>query len=119
METLLDHHLAIFDRWLHAHLSLMSVHASTGCWRNYLTVITLLDQLDPKEYNWEQISELLEDPFIFIRLRDLFGERKVTIEFSRIVCKFLMDQKRAQSFWVNSQRYAALARCILEFMDDK
>ena len=119
METLLDRHLAIFDRWLRAHLSLMSLDASTRCWRNYLTVITLLDQLNPKEYNWEQVSEILEDPFIFIKLRDLFGKTKVIIEFSRIVGKFLMDRERAQSFWINSQKYADLARCILEFLHDK
>ena len=49
-----------------------------------------------------------------------FGRTKIlNIEFSRIVSRFLMDRERAKSFWVNSQKYGDLARCILEFMCDK
>ena len=118
METLLDHHLATFDRWLQPHF--ISLRASTRSWRYYLTVITLLDQLDQKEYNWKPLSVILqhEFPFTSDKALDLFQDT-TTIEFSRIMSKFLMDRQRAKSFWVNSQKYGDLARHILEFVCDK
>ena len=83
-------------------------------------VVTLLDQLDPKEYNWQQVSVILPcRPLFCSDFPDLFSEIKENIGFWRIVSKFLMDQERAGQFWVNSQRYADLARYILEFLRDK
>jgi len=93
----------------------------------YLTVITLLDQLDPKEYNWQMFWVMLlktcdiMDP-IFKGFHgdplDLFGVTESQIEFSQIVSKFLMDRERAGFFWVNSRAYTDLARFILEFLRD-
>ena len=87
----------------------------------FLAFVTLLDQLDPKEYNWKHLPFILQDPFLSIpdKLLDLFGGTKEKIEFSRIVSKFLMDRERAGFLWVNSQKYADLARYILEFLRDK
>ena len=50
---------------------------------------------------------------------ELFGETELRIEFSRIVSKFLMDRERAGFFCVNSQKYADLARRLLEILCDK
>ena len=88
----------------------------------YLTAVTLLDQLDPKECNWHWLSEILQVEFPIIpsfKFLDLFGGAESQLEISRIVSTYLMDQKRAQWFWVNSQKYADLARYILEFLRDK
>ena len=88
----------------------------------YLTVVTLLDQLSPKEYNWQRLSVILQGqlPIVCpVKLRGLFGGTKSNIEFSRLVSRFLMDRERAGLFWVNSQTYADLARYILEFLGDK
>jgi len=95
------------------------------------TIITLLDQLDPDDYNWMQLSVLLPnqleslvsiangvDPFCVLQV-DLFGRTEENIEFSRIVSKFSMDRERAGFFWVNSQKYADLARYILEFLYER
>ena len=87
---------------------------------DYSTVITLLDQLNQKKYNWKHIPEVLQNPYLFSagdgKVMDLL---KTNTESSRIVPKFLMDRERAKSFWVNSQKYADLARYILEFIHDK
>ena len=113
---MLDHHLATFDGWLQVHfMSLFPSSQSRYC----LTAVTLLDQLDPKEYNWMQHPVVLQDLFISDNLPDLIGRMKTNVEFSQIVSKFLMNQERAGFFWVNSQKYADLARCILGFMRDK
>jgi hypothetical protein len=115
-KTLLDHHLATFDAWLQVHfMSLFPSSQSYYC----LTVVTLLDQLDSKEYNWMQHPVILEDLFISDNLLDLIDRMKTNIEFSQIVSKFLMDRKRAGLFWVNSQKYADLARYLLEFLHNK
>jgi hypothetical protein len=96
---------------------------STPPWPYYPTVITLLDQLDRKEYNWKHLPEVLQNQYLFGtgdgKVMDLFGGTKTSIESSRIVSKFLMDRERAKSLWVNSQKYADLARFILEFIRDK
>jgi len=84
-----------------------------------LTVVTLLDQLDPKEYNWTQHPVILQDLFISGNFLDLIDRMKANIEFSQIVSKFLMDRERAGLFWVNSQKYVDLARYLLEFLHDK
>jgi len=116
-ETLLDHHLATFDGWFRAQV--MSLSASPR-FHYYLTVVTLLDQLDPKEYTWHWLSVILQgrSPSPPDKLRVLFGGTKSSIEFSRIMSKFLMDRDRAGFFWVNSQTYVDLARYILEFLRD-
>ena len=95
------------------------------------TIITLLDQLDPEDYNWMQLSVLLPnqleslvsitngvDPFGVLQV-DLFGRRKENVEFSQIVSKFLMDRERAGFLWVSPQKYADLARYILEFLYER
>ena len=88
METLLDHHLATFDRWLQAHF--MSLTASSRS-HYYLTVVTLLDQLDPKELSfWQQVQVVLQCwiPFEGIspnKFFTLFDRMKFNIEFTRIV----------------------------------
>jgi hypothetical protein len=119
---LLDRHLATFDGWLQAQLR--SLSASSWPYY-YLAIVTLLDQLDPKEYNWLGLSMILRDlfrvvnlPFIPEKLRDLFGGTKY-IEFSRIVSKFLMERDRAGFFWVNPQTYVILATQFLKILRDK
>ena len=115
-ETLLDRHLATFDRWLQGQLSL----SASSRTHYYLTVVALFDQLDLKEYNWQQqVLVILQDHLLPAKLFDLFGGTKANIEFSRIVSKFLIDQERAGLFWVNSQKYADLVWYILEFLRDK
>ena len=89
----------------------------------YLAVVTLSDQLDPKEYNWQRISVVLQCQLPISppgKLLDLlFGGTKANIEFSRIMSKFLMDRERAGSLWVNSQTYVDLAKRTLDFLHDK
>jgi hypothetical protein len=115
---LLDYSLALFDGWLKEYLIFLSASPRP---HYCLAVVTLLDQLDPKEYNRERVSVILHDPFLLVpdKLLDLIGGTKANIEFSRMVSKFLMDRERAGFFWVNSQNYADLARFILEFLRDK
>ena len=88
----------------------------------YLTVITLLDQLDPKEYKWEWVSVILQNlfPLVSKKLVNLICEMSANFaEFSRVVSKFLMDRERAGFLWVNSQNYADLAKYILDFLCNK
>ena len=118
METLLDHHLASFDAWLRAHF--VSFDAPPP--RHYLAVLTLLDPLNPKQFHWYQISAILQHqltaPYINY-FYDLFDRRKLNIEFTRIVSKFLMDRDRAGSLWIDSYNYADLATYILKILGDK
>jgi hypothetical protein len=97
-----------------------SAAADPSAIRYYFAVVTLLDQLDPKEYNWRRVSVILQGRLLDVptRLSDLFGGTKANVEFSRIVSKFLMDRDRAGLHWVNSRTYANLARHILEFLRD-
>ena len=120
--TLLDHHLATFDGWLQrSFMPSPASQPSPQSLQYYLIVITLLEELDLKEHNWRQLPLILQGLFTVIpdKLFKLFGGTKTNIEFSQIVSKFLMDQDRARSFWVNSQKYADLVRHILEFIHDK
>jgi hypothetical protein len=116
METLLDHHLPTFDRWLHAHF--MPLNATF--WLNYyLAVIALWDQLNPKQFDWHQVSVILQHPLPFTlheKLPGLFDEKGVNIEFIRIVSKFLMDPDRAG---FNFHIYGGLAKHVLEILGDK
>jgi hypothetical protein len=119
METLLDRHLATFDTWLQAHF--MPLNATSRP-HYYLTVVTLLDQLNPKQFDWHQVSVILQHQLPFTlpdKLLDLFDGTGLNIEFTRIVSKFLMDRDRAGSLWVNSHKYADLATYILEILRDK
>ena len=115
-ETLLDLHLRTFDEWFRVQLLSLSASSWPHC---YFTVATLLDHLDPKEYNWQQVSVILQDHLLPAKLPHLFGGTKANIEFFRIVSKFLMDRERARLFWVNSQRYVDLARDMLKFLRNK
>jgi len=120
METLLDYHLATFDRWLQAYL----ISLSASSWPHYYltVVVTVLDQLDLKEFHWKQVSVILQDQLSFTllnRFHDLFDRVKINIEFTRIVSKFLMDRDRAGSLWVTTHRYAGLAVYTLEILRDK
>jgi len=84
----------------------------------YLTVITLLDRLDPKEYHLKRVSVILRGQLPLV-LISAFDGTKPSVEFCRIVSKFLVNRERAGFFWVNSQKYADLARYILDFLRDK
>ena len=122
METLLDHHLVAFDGWFHAYLMSLPgplpLSALPQWHRHYLTAVTLLDQLDLEEHDWQRLSVILLNwsSLEYNRLPDLFSRTKVNIEFCRIVSKFLTDRERAGLFWVNSQKYADLAEWVLEFL---
>ena len=99
----------------------MSVSASSLS-HYYLAVVTLLDQLDPKEYSSQQISVILRGriPNVLLnKLLDLFGRTKENVEFSRIVSRFLMDRDRSESLWVNLQTYVNLATPFMKILRDK
>jgi len=81
----------------------------------YLTVVALLE---PKEYRLEQVSVILQGKLPRI-LRNGNDPLDANAEFCRIVSTFLVDRERAGVFWVNSKKYADLARYILEFLRDK
>ena len=119
MGTLLDHHLASFDTWLHAYF--VSFNAPSRLY-HYLAVFTLLDQLNPEQFDWYQVSAILQhqltSPYDYY-LHDLFDGTKLNIEFTRILSKFLMDRDRARSLWLNSHKYADLATYILKILGDK
>jgi hypothetical protein len=115
---LLDRHLAAFDAWLQVEFK----YRSSPRIHYYLAVVTLLDQLNPKEFNWQRVLVILQHQLPFFpsdKFLDLFDEPEANIELSRIVSKFLMDRKRAGSFWVNSEKYADLAMYLLKFLCDK
>jgi hypothetical protein len=119
METLLDHHLATVDTWLHARL--MPLNATSRP-HYYLVVVALLDQLNLKYFDWDQVSVILQHQLPFTlpnKLLALFGRTGLNIEFTRIVSTFLMDRNRAGSLWLNSHNYADLATYILEILGDK
>ena len=119
METLLDRHLATFDTWLLAHF--VSSTVSSRPLHYYLTVVTLLDQLDLKRFNWRWVSVILQHqlPFLPHKFIDLFNGTKCNIEFVQIVSKFLMDRDRAGSLWLKSYDYAGLGMYVLEILRDK
>jgi hypothetical protein len=56
---------------------------------HFLAVVTLLDQLDPKEYNWQRVSVILQGSLLPPELLDLFdGTEVAKIELSRILSNF-------------------------------
>ena len=119
METLLDHHLATFDTWLYARLMPLNATSQSHC---HLAVVTLLDQLNPEQFDWYQFSAILQHQLTSPHIRNLyilFDRTKLNIEFSRIVSKFLMDRDRARSLWINSHKYADLATYILKILGNK
>ena len=90
----------------------------------YLAVVTLLDQLNLKQFDWHQVSVILQHQLpatLLDTLLPLFGGMgfKFNIEFTRIVSKILIDRDRAGSFWLNSHNYADLATYVLEILRDK
>jgi len=87
----------------------------------FLAVLTLLCQLDPKENSYELFRVILRDRLLPVNLSpDPFDRTKANnIEFSQIVSKFLTDRGRARSLWVSPQKYADLARYLMEFLHDK
>ena len=89
---------------------------------HFCAIVTLLDQLDPEEYNWQQVWVILQgqsQTVFHIKLLHLFNQMKANVEFSRMVSKFLMDQDRAGPLWVDSQTYAKLAMDLLKFLSDR
>ena len=119
METLLDHHLATFDTWLHARF--LPTNATSRP-HDYLAVVTLLDRLNLRHFDWDQVSVILQHRLPFTlpnKLIALFGRMRLNIEFTQIVSKFLIDRDRAGSLWLNSHNYADLATYILEILGDK
>ena len=98
----------------------MSLSASSRS--HYLAVFSLLNQLDPKEYNWKGLSVVLQGHLPIVpppdRSLDPFGGTKLNIQFNQIVSNFLMDRDRAGS-WVNPQTYVNLATRFLKIMRDK
>jgi hypothetical protein len=119
METLLDHHLATFDTWLHAcFLPLNAISRPL----HYLLIGTLLDQLNPKHFDWYLVSVILHGqspPDLPYKLFVLFDVANFNIEFIRIVSKFLMDRDRAGPLWLDLYKYADLATYILGILRDK
>jgi len=114
-ETLLDHHLATFDRWLRAYL----MSSSGGLHLLALAVISLLDQLDPEEYNPQGLSVILRSGLPLISPFYQLGEAQLNMEYARILSKFLMDRGRAGSLWVNPQMYVKLVTPFLKILRDK
>jgi hypothetical protein len=121
MDTLLDRHLLTFDRWFQAHL----MYLTASSWPHYhLTVVALLDQLDPKIFDWSQVEAILQYPWSSMpsnsrKLHNLFLGPTFNMDFIRIVSKFLTDRDRAGSLWLNSYHYADFATYILEILGDK
>jgi hypothetical protein len=119
METLLDRHLATFDTWFQACFTSLNVLS----WpHDYLAVVSLLDQLNPKQFDWHQVFVILQHELpcdLLDKMLILFGGTGLNIEFTRIASKFLMDRDRAGLLWHNSQEYADLAAYILEILGDK
>jgi len=120
METLLDRHLATFDTWLQT--CFVSFLTASSPPYHYFTVVTLLDQLDLKNFTWLQVKVILQhhSPLTsFDNPAILFGGTKFNIEFIQRTSKFLMDRDRAGSLWVDSHKYAGLATYISEILGDK
>ena len=96
---------------------------SSSLGSHFIAIVTLLDQLHPEEYDWQQVWVILQSQspliFYYAKLFYLFGEMKANIEFSRMVSKFLMDRDRAGSLRVDSQTYANLAMYLLKFLSDR
>jgi hypothetical protein len=118
METLLDRHSATFDTWLHTRL--MPLNATSRP-HYYLAVVTLLDQLNPKQFDWHHVSMILQHQLsvtVLDTLLPLFGGMgfKSNIEFTRIVSKFLMDRDRAGPLWVNSHNHADLGTSVVRLI---
>jgi hypothetical protein len=95
---------------------------------HYLAVVTLLDQLDPKELNWSELLRILGDRLQSpsdgpqFGLHAIFGGMKPHLEFlefSGTAVKFLTDRDRAGSLWVNPQMYVNLATQLFKILHDK
>jgi hypothetical protein len=110
---LLDRHLATFDRWLQEYL----VSSSPGS--HFLAVFTLLDQLDPEEYNSQALSAILHGGLPLVSPLHLLGGTQLNMEFTRILSKFLMDRNRAGSLWVNPHMYMKLVTPFSKILRDK
>ena len=120
METLLDRHLATFDTWLQA--CFVSFLTASSPPHYYFTVVSLLDQLDLKNFIWRQVGVILQHHSPLTSLDKpaiLLGGPTFNIKFIRIASKFLMDRDRAGSLWVDSHKYAGLATYISEILRDK
>jgi hypothetical protein len=87
---------------------------------HYLAVVALLDQLDPKLYNWPWLLVILDDQSVLTQeLIFLVNGPKLSMKFSGMLSKFLMDRNRAGSLWVNPQMYVNLAIQLLNILHDK
>jgi len=97
---------------------------SSSLGSHFFAIYTLLDLLDPEEFNSMSLAALLHLvegrlPLLPYFLHTLIGMMKANIEFPGIVSKFLMDQDRAGSLWVNSQTYVNLAMHLFKFLSDR
>ena len=126
METLLDCHSTVIDKWLRVQLL---PWAATPLLSYFLTGVIFRGQLVLEEFNWRNFSVIIQSAGTSSSLRqigagliwlvDLFDRRESQSAFTRMFSKFLVDQARAQSFWVNSQMYTNLAKKISEILRDK
>ena len=78
---------------------------------NFLAVFALLEQLDPEGYNcyWEASEAVILKKTLDITstILDPLGgmTQKLNIEFIQTLSKFLKDQDRAGSLWVDMQTW--------------
>jgi hypothetical protein len=132
----LDHHLAVIDGWLQAQLlPWVSFSLSSFSLLSYfLAAVTLVDQLDPEEFNWERFSLSVQDDgasddgasenLIHVGRAltepvNLFDGTVSQTAYSQTVSKFLTDRVRAGTFWVNSWTYVELAMQLLKTLHNK
>ena len=126
-ETLLDHHLAVFDEWLRSQLD-----PWVSCWAlpDFLTAITLVDQLnvDAESFNWRTFSVILQHEGAeslvpvaqdFTERVTLFNGTESQLAYPKIVSKFLMDPVRAGKFCVSCFEYVELAKQLLNILQDQ
>ena len=126
METLLDCHSTVIDRWLRGQLLFWM---SSSLLPYFLTGVTFLDQLVLEEFNWRTFSVIIRNAGTSKSLQqiggaltwlvDLFDRRDSQNAFPRIFSQFLMDSARAGSLWVAPQMYTNLAMKLLEILRHK
>jgi len=127
-ETLLDHHLPAFDRWLQLKLQHWN-YLSSSLLLYCLTVITIVDQLnvDSEGFNWQAffvplvnkwVPIIRDLKFVVHGLTELFvGMEPSQMACSRIVSKFLTNPGRAgDTYCVDSWAYMNLSKKLLQIL---